>query len=327
MGKLTFFLGLQVQQKKDGIFICQDKYVADILRKFRLTGGKSASTPIDTKKPLLKDPDGEDVDVHTYRSMIGSLMYLTSSRPDIVFAVVLSDQTVSGKDSSNPLMSDNLPKIIWHSTHHVALMKSWLVQKQTALGQMATGKEISNPFMAGSLPKTIFLTFIHFWTTVVVKKVNDITRLQALVDKKKVVVTESTIRDALHLDDAEGVDCSPNKEIFAELAIMGYMKPSTKLTKQVGGLSTHTTKYTFPALTQKVFDNMRRVGKGFSGVETQIFEGMLVAQEVEEGDADENVENVNDGDAAEGDVSVAHEEVPTNDKEPSIPSPTPTPPP
>nr|GEX69856.1 hypothetical protein [Tanacetum cinerariifolium] len=52
-----------------------------------LTEGKSASTPIDTEKPLLKDPDGEDVDIHIYRSMIGSLMYLTSSRPDIMFAV------------------------------------------------------------------------------------------------------------------------------------------------------------------------------------------------------------------------------------------------
>nr|GEY92091.1 uncharacterized mitochondrial protein AtMg00810-like [Tanacetum cinerariifolium] len=87
MGELTFFLGLQVKQKKDGIFIYQDKYIADILRKFRLTKGKSASTLIDTKKPLLKDPDGEDVDVHTYRLMIGSLMYLTSSRPDIMFVV------------------------------------------------------------------------------------------------------------------------------------------------------------------------------------------------------------------------------------------------
>nr|GEZ50574.1 hypothetical protein [Tanacetum cinerariifolium] len=77
---------LLVKQKKDGIFISQDKYVAAILRKFRLTEGKSASTPIDTEKPLLKDPDGEDVDVHTYRSMIGSLMYLTLSRPDIMFA-------------------------------------------------------------------------------------------------------------------------------------------------------------------------------------------------------------------------------------------------
>nr|GEW08769.1 reverse transcriptase domain-containing protein [Tanacetum cinerariifolium] len=75
------------EQKKDGIFIIQDKYVAEILRKFGLSEGKSASTLIDAEKPLLKDSDGKDVDVHTYRSMIGSLMYLTSSRPDIMFAV------------------------------------------------------------------------------------------------------------------------------------------------------------------------------------------------------------------------------------------------
>nr|GEV01689.1 uncharacterized mitochondrial protein AtMg00810-like [Tanacetum cinerariifolium] len=86
MGVLTFFLGLQVKQKKDGIFISHDRYVAEILRKFGSTEGKSASNPIDTEKPLLKDPNDEDVDVHTYRSMIGSLMYLTSSRPDIMFA-------------------------------------------------------------------------------------------------------------------------------------------------------------------------------------------------------------------------------------------------
>nr|GEV81785.1 putative ribonuclease H-like domain-containing protein [Tanacetum cinerariifolium] len=86
IGELTFFLGLQVKQKKDEIFISQDKYVAEILRKFSLTDEKSASTPINTEKPLLKVFDGEDVDVHTYRSMIGSLMYLTSSRLGIMFA-------------------------------------------------------------------------------------------------------------------------------------------------------------------------------------------------------------------------------------------------
>nr|GFC40883.1 retrotransposon protein, putative, Ty1-copia subclass [Tanacetum cinerariifolium] len=86
MGELTFFLGLQVKQKKDGIFISQDKYVAEILRKFGLSKGKLVITLIDAEKPLLKDSDGKDVDVHTYRSMIGSLMYLTSSRPDIMFA-------------------------------------------------------------------------------------------------------------------------------------------------------------------------------------------------------------------------------------------------
>ncbi|GJZ55960.1 putative ribonuclease H-like domain-containing protein, partial [Tanacetum coccineum] len=87
MGELTFFLGLQVKQMKDGIFISQDKYVAKILKKFRFIEVKTASTPMETQKPLLKDEDGEEVDVHLYRSMIDSLMYLTSSRPDIMFAI------------------------------------------------------------------------------------------------------------------------------------------------------------------------------------------------------------------------------------------------
>ncbi|GKB53757.1 hypothetical protein Tco_0904510, partial [Tanacetum coccineum] len=69
------------------IFISQDKYVTEILKKFGFTNVKTASTPIETHKPLVKDADGKDVDEHLYRSMIGSLMYLTSSRPDIMFAV------------------------------------------------------------------------------------------------------------------------------------------------------------------------------------------------------------------------------------------------
>nr|GEZ57459.1 hypothetical protein [Tanacetum cinerariifolium] len=141
MRELTFFLGLQVKQKKDGIFISQDKYVAEILRKFRLTEGKSASTPIDTEKPLLKDPDGEAVDVHTYRSMIGSLMYLTSSRPEIMFAVCAC---------------------------------------------------------------------VHFQVT---PKASHLYAVKRIFRYLK-----------------EGVDCLPNEEIFAELARIGYKKPSTKLT-------------------------------------------------------------------------------------------------
>ncbi|GJX25010.1 putative ribonuclease H-like domain-containing protein [Tanacetum coccineum] len=87
MGELSFFLGLQVQQKSDGIFISQDKYVAEILKKFDFASVKTASTPMETNKALIKDEETEDVDVHLYRSMIGSLMYLTASRPDIMFAV------------------------------------------------------------------------------------------------------------------------------------------------------------------------------------------------------------------------------------------------
>ncbi|GJS15936.1 putative ribonuclease H-like domain-containing protein [Tanacetum coccineum] len=66
MGELTFFLGLQVKQKADGIFISQDKYVAEILKKFDFANVKTASTPIETQKPLVKDKEASDVDVHLY---------------------------------------------------------------------------------------------------------------------------------------------------------------------------------------------------------------------------------------------------------------------
>ncbi|GJW58975.1 putative ribonuclease H-like domain-containing protein, partial [Tanacetum coccineum] len=74
-----------LKQKEDGIFISQDKYVAEILKKFNYIDVKSASTPVDLEKPLVKDGDDDDVDVDLYRSMIGSLMYLTASRPDIIY--------------------------------------------------------------------------------------------------------------------------------------------------------------------------------------------------------------------------------------------------
>ncbi|GJW57344.1 retrovirus-related pol polyprotein from transposon TNT 1-94 [Tanacetum coccineum] len=85
--KTLFIKRHKVPQKKDGIFISQDKHVGEILKKFGFTKVKTASTLMETQKPLLKDEDGEEVDVHMYRSMIGSLMYLTSSRPNIMFVV------------------------------------------------------------------------------------------------------------------------------------------------------------------------------------------------------------------------------------------------
>ncbi|GJS14494.1 putative ribonuclease H-like domain-containing protein [Tanacetum coccineum] len=87
MGELTFFLRLQVKQKAAGIFISQDKYVSEILKKFDFISVKHASTLIKTHKPLVKDEEAADMDVHLCRSMIGSLMYLNASRPDIMFVV------------------------------------------------------------------------------------------------------------------------------------------------------------------------------------------------------------------------------------------------
>ncbi|KAJ9560455.1 hypothetical protein OSB04_005615 [Centaurea solstitialis] len=100
MGELTFFLGLQVTQKEDGILINQSKYVKDMLTKFGFQDTKPASTPMETHKQLTADLEGEEVDLHQYRSMIGSLMYLTASRPDIMFAVcVCARFQVRPKDS------------------------------------------------------------------------------------------------------------------------------------------------------------------------------------------------------------------------------------
>nr|GEY68948.1 hypothetical protein [Tanacetum cinerariifolium] len=122
----------------------------------------------------------------------------------------------------------------------------------------------------------------QFWNTASVKHSADVTRLQALVDKKKIVLSENVIREILQLDDAE--DSSSKFYMyprFVQLIIQN----------QVGDLSSHTTRFISPALTQKVFANMRRVGKGFSGVKTPLFGSMLaVRQPAEERITEEQVQ-------------------------------------
>nr|GEW28563.1 retrotransposon protein, putative, unclassified [Tanacetum cinerariifolium] len=267
MGKLTFFLGLQVKQKEDGIFINQDKYVAKILRKFGLTDRKSASTPIDTEEPLF----GEDVDVHTYKSMIGSLMYLTSSRLDIMF-------------------------VVYACAHFQVTPKASHLHAVNRIFRYLKGK----PHLGLWYPKDSLFNLVAY---------SDSDYVGASLDKKS--------------KTGDSIDCLPNEEIFTELARIGlvrnvcgplkfYMYPlflQLMINAKIADLSSHNTKYTSPALTQKVFSNMRRVGKGFSGVDTLLFEGMLVPQQVQD-----------DIDAAAEDENAA---------EPTPPSPTPatTPPP
>nr|GEW35162.1 hypothetical protein [Tanacetum cinerariifolium] len=239
----------------------------------------------------------------------------------------------------------------------------------------------------------------QFWNIASVKRSDDVTRLQALVDKKKIVISVVVIREILQLDDAEGVVCLPNEDIFAGLAQMGHEKPSTKLTfykaffssqwkflihtllqslsakrtswnefsttmasavislskgqkfnfskyifnslirnvdssskfymypqfiqliiqNQIGDLSTHTTCYISPTLTQKVFANMRRVGKGYSRVEIPLFAGMLVVRQLaEEGIAEEQVQ-ADDVVAAAVQENVAEDVA--NEAIPSTPTP------
>nr|GEV82794.1 retrovirus-related Pol polyprotein from transposon TNT 1-94 [Tanacetum cinerariifolium] len=89
MGELNFFLGLQIKQLEDGIFFNQSKYIKEMLKKYGLEDSKPMKTPLPTETKLTKHVEGESVDNTKYRGMIGSLLYLTASRPGIMFSVCL----------------------------------------------------------------------------------------------------------------------------------------------------------------------------------------------------------------------------------------------
>ena len=89
MGELKYFLGFQVKQLQDGTFISQTKYIEDILAKFEMKDAKPIKTPMGTNGHLDLDTGGKSIDQKVYRSMIGSLLYLCASRPDIMLSVCI----------------------------------------------------------------------------------------------------------------------------------------------------------------------------------------------------------------------------------------------
>nr|GEV65507.1 hypothetical protein [Tanacetum cinerariifolium] len=95
MGQMSFFLGLQVSQSPGGIFINQSKFALEILKKFGMDSCDPIDTPMVDRLKLDEDPLGISVDQTRFRSMVGSLMYLTASRPDLVFAVCMCARTIN----------------------------------------------------------------------------------------------------------------------------------------------------------------------------------------------------------------------------------------
>ena len=89
IGELSYFLGLQIKQLKNGTFVSQGKYIKNMLKKFGMNEAKAKSTPMGTNGNLDSDASGNMVDQKLYRSMIGSLLYMTASRPDVMFSVCM----------------------------------------------------------------------------------------------------------------------------------------------------------------------------------------------------------------------------------------------
>ncbi|GJZ52077.1 putative ribonuclease H-like domain-containing protein [Tanacetum coccineum] len=224
MGELTFFLGLQVKQKEDRIFISQDKYVTEILKKFSFTDVKTASTPMETQNPLLKDEDGEEVDVHLYRLMIDSLMYLTSSRPNIMFAVC-----ACARYQVNPKVSHlYVVKIIFRYLKGQPKLGLWYPKDSP----FDFGAYTDSDYAGASLDRKSTTGGKDVWNGMekLLRMEFELVLLQALVDGKKVIIIETSVRRDLQLEDADGIDCLPNAAIFEQLTLMGYEKLSQKLT-------------------------------------------------------------------------------------------------
>ncbi|GJV05681.1 putative ribonuclease H-like domain-containing protein [Tanacetum coccineum] len=326
MGELTFFFGLQIQQKKDGIFISQDKYVGEILKEFGFTKFKTASTPIETQKPLLKDEDGEEVDVHMYRSMIGSLMYLTSSRRDIMFAVcACARYQVTPKGSHLHAVK----RIFWYLNGQSKLglwypkdfpfdleaytdsdyARASLDRKSTTGGCQFLGCRLiswqckKQIVVANSTTKAEYVATLsccrqsvkvntvgeinaarHKLTVAVeilIVKVNaarhklttvgGVNAVEALVDGKKVIVIEASVRSNLHLDDEEGTDCLPNATIFEELTRIGTKKPRRTKNKdtQVPESSVPSDNVTDEDVYKELDDSLARAATTASSLEAE----------------------------------------------------------
>ncbi|GJS02091.1 uncharacterized mitochondrial protein-like protein [Tanacetum coccineum] len=269
-------------------YLCQDKYVVKILKKFGFTEVKTASTPMETQKPLLKDEDGEEVDVYMYRSMIGSLMYLTSSRPDIMFAVC-----ACARYQVNPKVSHlhavkrifrylkGQPKLgLWYpkdspfdlvaytdSDYAGASLdrKSTTGEAEYVAASSCCGQVlwIQNQLLDYGAKTTAWNEFSSTMASAII----------CLATNQKFnfskYIFESMVRN---LDNLSG------KFLMYPRFVQVF------LNQQLDEVPTHKRIYDAPSHTKKIFGNMKRVGKGFSGRVTPLFPTMVVQNQSELGE-------------------------------------------
>nr|GEV92290.1 uncharacterized mitochondrial protein AtMg00810-like [Tanacetum cinerariifolium] len=250
---------------------------------------EEVSTLIESNKPLIKDEEAEDVDVHLYRSMIGSFMYLIASRHDITFAVYAYARfQVTPKTSHLHAVKrifrylKGQPKLgLWYPKDSPFDLEAYfnsdyarasLDMKSITGGCQFLGKREYRLVIAkdgrcfvDTYEVTTGNTLLST-TGLTTAGVNNQEQIQALVDKKKVIITEDNIRNDLHFDDAEGTAYLPNEATFEGLHAYD---------NQVKGMARHKEMYVISSHTKKTFANMRRIGACFSGVVTPLFETMM----------------------------------------------------
>nr|GEU56600.1 hypothetical protein [Tanacetum cinerariifolium] len=242
-------------RKKDGIFLSQDKYVGDILKKFGYSDVRSANTPMDKENLWGKDRTRKDVDLNLYRSMIGSLMYLTTSRPDIMFAVcACARHQVTPKECH--LRAVKMIFRYLKGRHKLGVWYPkdspfawWHTQIVTMVVLLKIG--INNWRYALTINPTIYVSHIRqFWSTARIETTDERIKILDTIDGKPRTITESFIRRNLKLKDEAGISSLPNAELFENLTLMGYnISPNQKFSFQKGQFS-HQWKYLIHTIMQ-----------------------------------------------------------------------------
>nr|GEV16070.1 retrotransposon protein, putative, unclassified [Tanacetum cinerariifolium] len=260
MGELTFFLGLQVQQRPDGMFISQDKYVQEILNKFDLESVRTTTIPYEAPKPKSNNESDSPVNVHLYRSMIGSLMYLTASSPDIMSAVSTCSRNQVTPTTSNLEAVKKIfkylkgqPKLgLWYPRESPFVLEaysdsdyagankdrksttggchflgrrliSWQCKKQTIMATSSTEAEASHIRYALTHIPIIFDSLLkQFWSTATLKSPElGPPAIQATIDETPYTITEDLVRSQLQLADDGGIDDLPIANIYYGMDNLG----------------------------------------------------------------------------------------------------------
>nr|GEU92178.1 retrotransposon protein, putative, unclassified [Tanacetum cinerariifolium] len=263
---------------------------------------KNTSTPMKTQKSLLKDEDGEEVDVHMYKSMIGSLIYLTSLRPDIMFAVCTCARYQVNLEVSHL----HAVKRIFRYLKGQQKIGLWYT-KDSPFDLIAY---TDSDYAEASLDKKSTTGGCQFlgcrlisWQrkkqTVVANSITEAEYVAASSCCGQVLWIQNQLLDYgdLQFADEEGVDCLTNSTFFEQLASIGNLDNLSGkfltylrfiqvfLDKQIDGISNPERKYISPSHTKNFFGNMKRIGKGFSGRTTPLFLTMVAQSQLGEGSA------------------------------------------